>query len=176
MVFIEQSHVRTRSGGINRRKRACAVCVDPSCYAQRTRLDVHRTLARVPTVCQNTADDNDYDARGRDHETNVPGHMPRDGGAVEAGNACPRARTTNAGALPGQKTCGNSVSIQMESKSPADDAGFSRLNSNPIGAARSLARPCDCRPLIAIDDESRPTGEGLRYMKRVSMSSISQTV
>ena len=29
------------------------------------------TLARVPTVCQNTAYDNDDDARGRDHETNV---------------------------------------------------------------------------------------------------------
>ena len=34
-------------------------------------------------VCQNTADDNDNDARGRDHETNVREHMPRDGGAVE---------------------------------------------------------------------------------------------
>ena len=40
----------------------------------------------------NTADDNDTDTRGRDHETNVRGHMPSDGGAVRAGNACPKAQ------------------------------------------------------------------------------------
>ena len=39
----------------------------------------------------------------RDHETNVRRHMPRDGSAVKAGNACTKAHTTDAGALPGQK-------------------------------------------------------------------------
>ena len=47
----------------------------PSCNAQRTPLNVHCTLARVPTVCQNTADDNDNDTRGRDHDTNVREHI-----------------------------------------------------------------------------------------------------
>ena len=55
MVLFEQSLWRTRIGGMNRRKEHVPY-VDPSCHAQRTRLDVHRTLARVPT--QNTADDN----------------------------------------------------------------------------------------------------------------------
>ena len=51
----------------------------------------------------NTADENDNDTQGRDHETNVREHMPRDGSAAKAGNACPKAHTANAGALPGQK-------------------------------------------------------------------------
>ena len=64
------------------------------CYAQRTQLDVHCTLARVPTVCQNTAQDDDSDTRGGDHETNVREHMSRDGSAVKAGNACPKAQSS----------------------------------------------------------------------------------
>ena len=85
---------------------------------------------------QNTADGIDDDTRGRDHETSVREHMPRDGSAVKAGNACPKAHTANAGALPGQKVLPkNAVSFQMESKSgpcgpdvhgPADDADVSR--------------------------------------------------
>ena len=88
---------------MNRRKER-ALNAHPSCYAQRTQLEVHCTLARVPTVCQKTVDGNDYyDTRGRDHETNVRRHMPRDGSAVKAGNARPKAHTTNANALQGQK-------------------------------------------------------------------------
>ena len=37
-----------------------------------------------PLRVKNTADDNDNDARGRDNETNVREHMPRDSSAVEA--------------------------------------------------------------------------------------------
>ena len=102
IVLFEQSHMCTRIGGMGRRNER-ASCVDPSCCAQRTRPDVHHTLARVPTVCQSTADYNDNDARGRDHETHVQVHMPRDGNAIKAGNACPKACTTNACALPDQK-------------------------------------------------------------------------
>ena len=86
MVLFEQSHMRTKIGGMDRRNDG-APNVDLWCNAQRTRPDVHRTLARVPTVCQNTADDNDNDAR--DHERSVRVHMPRDGSAVEAGPCDP---------------------------------------------------------------------------------------
>ena len=90
MVLIEQSHVRTRIGGMNRRKERVPYA-HPTCCAQRTLLNVHCTRARVPTVCQNTADEHDNEKRGRDHETNVWGHMPRDCSAVKAGNACSKA-------------------------------------------------------------------------------------
>ena len=46
MVLFEKSHVRTRIGGMNRRKERVPYA-HPSCCAQRTRLNVHRTLARV---------------------------------------------------------------------------------------------------------------------------------
>ena len=64
----------------------------------------------------------------------------------KAGNPCPKAHTTNAGALPGQKVPPlqkNPVSFQMESKSGpcgldvhghADDADFTKQKSNPVGA------------------------------------------
>ena len=71
----------------------------------------------------------------------------------------PKAHTTNAGALPGQKVKKNAVSFQMESKSgpcgpdvhgPADDAGFLRkilVRSAPHGDRLDLAlvgrRPFD---------------------------------
>ena len=76
---------------MNRRKERVP-CAHPSCYAKQKQLDVLCTLARVPTVCQNTADDNDSDTRGGDHETNVRVHMPRDDCAVKASNACPKAQ------------------------------------------------------------------------------------
>ena len=102
MVLFEQSHVRTRTGGMDRRKER-EPYAHPSCYAQRTRLDVHRTLARVPSLCQNIADDNDTDARGRDHET-IWEHMPRDGGAVHAGNARPKAQDSRLPRRPRQRS------------------------------------------------------------------------
>ena len=100
---------------------------------------------------QNTADDKDNDTQGRDHETTVRVHMPRDDSAVKAGNACPKAHTANAGALPGQKVLPkNAVSFQMESKSGpcgpdvhglADDADFSHrvpIRSAPHGDRLAL--------------------------------------
>ena len=81
--------------------------------------------------------------------------MPRDGSAVKAGNACPKAHSTNAKRLAGPKSPPqNAVSFQMQSMSgpcgpdvhgPADDADFSKQNSNPIGATRRPTRPCACR-------------------------------
>ena len=55
--------------------------------------------------------------------------MPRDGSAVEAGNACPKAHATNAGALPGRKVPPpqNAVSFQMESNSGPCDLVFMDL-------------------------------------------------
>ena len=138
---------------MNRRKE-CAPYVDPSCNAQRTQLDVHRTLARVPTVSQTTADDNDNDARGRDHETHVQEQMSRDGSAVEAGNAGPKAHTTIAGALPGQKVrqkCGiipDGVHVQPmrpDVHGLADDADFS--HRIPFRSAPHDRRPFEILPL-----------------------------
>ena len=85
---------RVRSfGGMNRRKE-CVPCTLPSHRVQQTRLDVHCTLARVPTVCQNTADDNDNDTLGKGHRPDVRGPMLHGTGSVKAGNACPKAHTT----------------------------------------------------------------------------------
>ena len=90
--------------------------------------------------------------------------MPRDG---SAGNACPKAGTTDGGALPGQKVrLTNAVSFQMESKSgpcgpdvhgATDDADFSRRNpirSVPHGDRLDLAlvgrRPFEILPLVEL--------------------------
>ena len=103
----------------------------------------------------------------RDHQTSVWQHMPRNGSAVQAGNACPKAHTTNAGALSGQKVQ-NKMRYHFrwsprESKSgpcgpdvhgPADDGGFPRripTRSAPHGDRLNLAlvgrRPFEILPL-----------------------------
>ena len=147
MVLFEQSQTRTRIGRMNRR--------DPSCYAQRTRLDVHRALARVSTVRQKTADDNDNDARGRDHETSVRGTSPVTVVLSEQATHARRlALQTPAPCQPkktSKKSGINSDGVQVrpmrpDVHGPADDADFSGLTSIPIGATRRPARPCDCRP------------------------------
>ena len=51
-------------------------------------MDVHRALARVPTVRQNTADDNDNDTLGNGHRADVRRPMPHGTGSVKVGNAC----------------------------------------------------------------------------------------
>ena len=60
----------TKIEGMNRRKE-CVPYALLSYHMQQTRLDVHRTLARVPTVCRNTADDNDNDTLGNGHRADV---------------------------------------------------------------------------------------------------------
>ena len=58
---------------------------------QQTRLDVHRTLARVPTVRQNTADDNANDTLGNGHRSDVRRPMLR--GRVPSKQATHALRT-----------------------------------------------------------------------------------
>ena len=77
--------------GANRRKE-CAPYTLLSHRVQQTRLDVDRTLARVPTVRQNTAYDNDNDTLGNGHRADVRRPMPHGTGSVKAGNACPSNR------------------------------------------------------------------------------------
>ena len=77
-----------RSKGANRRKE-CVPYTPLSYRVQQTRLDVHRTLARVPTARQNTADDNDNDTLGelsssRRQETHAPWHGFRQKQATHA--------------------------------------------------------------------------------------------
>ena len=87
MVFFGQSHMRTKIGGTNRRKE-CVPNTLLSYRVQQTRLDVHRTLARVPTVRQNTQDDNDNETRRNGHRADVRRPMRHGTGSVKAGNAC----------------------------------------------------------------------------------------
>ena len=61
---------------------------DTRMHPQQPRLDVHRTLARVPTVRQNTADDSDNDTLGNCHRADVRRPTPHGTGSVKAGNAC----------------------------------------------------------------------------------------
>ena len=100
---------------------------------------------------QNTADDNDNDTRMRDHETSVREYMPRDGSAVKAGNACPKAHTANAGALPGQKVLKKKMRCHFRwSPSPAHaDLMFLDLPISPAEFQSDRrqtepARPCAC--------------------------------
>ena len=75
MFLFAHSHMRTRFGGMNRRKERVPYA-HPSCYAQQTQMDVHCTLARVPVVCQNTADDDDNDTLRSCHRADVRGPCP----------------------------------------------------------------------------------------------------
>ena len=50
---------------------------------------MHCTLARVPTVRQNTADDNDNDTLRNGHRADVRRPMLHGTGSVKADNACP---------------------------------------------------------------------------------------
>ena len=113
-------------------------------------------------VRQNTADDNDTDTRGRDHETiNCPGAHAPDGSAVKSRQRMPQGSHYKPGVLPHQKVQKNAVSFQMEFKSgpcgpnvhgPADDADFSRrvpVRSAPHEDRLALVgrRPFEILPL-----------------------------
>ena len=109
---------RVRSfGGMNRRKE-CVPCTLPSYRVQQTRLDVHCTLARVPTVCQNTADDNDNDTLGKGHRPDVRGPMLHGTGSVKAGNECPKAHTTATSAAAVSAWTKESKKNKLTSSSP----------------------------------------------------------
>ena len=75
-----------------KRRKECVPYTLLSHRVQQTRLDVHRTLARVPTVRQNTADDNDNDTLGNGHRADVRRPLSHGTGSVKAGNACPSNR------------------------------------------------------------------------------------
>ena len=74
--------------GANRRKE-CVPFSFLSYRVQQTRLDVHRTLARVPTARQNTADDNDNDTLGSGHRADVKRPTPHSTGSVKSRQRMP---------------------------------------------------------------------------------------
>ena len=77
---------------MNRRKERVPYA-HPSCCAQRTRLNVHRTLARVQ-LCVKTLQMTLTIRKGETMKQHVRGHMPRDGSAVKTGNAGSKAQSS----------------------------------------------------------------------------------
>ena len=114
---------------------------------------------------QNTAHDNDNDTRGRDHQTNVRGHMPQ-------GSHHKRWRLAGPKSHPKMRYHFRwSPSLALPQ------------NSNPIGATRRPTRPCACRaPAIrdpptwgAFDTKKWPYGcDGIR--SRCAVTNVSGTV